>query len=104
MAIKKLFGILIGNMKYNDLKSSAKILKALANQRRLAIVTFLKRKSHATVGQIAEEIDLSFRATSRHLSVLSSAEILDKKQRSLQVFYFLSETPTPLAEAAIKSL
>ncbi len=91
-------------MKYNDLKPAAKILKALANQRRLAIVMFLKKKSHATVGEIAEEIDLSFRATSRHLGVLSSAEILDKRQRSQQVFYFLSETPSSLAEATIKSL
>ena len=95
--------MLIGNMKYNNLKSTEKILKALANQRRLAIVSFLKTKSSATVGEIAEEIDLSFKATSKHLDILRSAEILDKKQRSLQAFYFLPENPHPLAASVIKS-
>lgn len=91
-------------MKYNNLKPVEKVLKALANHRRLAIVMFLKNKTHATVSEIAEEIDLSFRSTSKHLGVLRSAEILDKKQRSLQVFYFLPEHPHPLAEIVIKSI
>ena len=96
--------MLAGSMKYNNLKPVEKTLKALANQRRLAIVMFLKKKSNATVSEIAEEIDLSFRSTSKHLGVLRSAEILDKKQQSLQVFYFLSESLDPLTEAVIKFL
>lgn len=91
-------------MKYNNLKPVEKVLKALANQRRLAIVMFLKKKSNATVSEIAEEIDLSFRSTSKHLGVLRAAEVFDKKQSGLQVFYFLSEHPHPLAEIVIKSL
>lgn len=74
-------------MKDRELESS---LKALANRRRLAIVRFIKRKKEASVGDIADEIKLSFKSTSRHLSVLFSAGLLDREQRSLQVFYKLA--------------
>ncbi|MDO8624010.1 MAG: metalloregulator ArsR/SmtB family transcription factor [bacterium] len=72
-----------------DGKEVERVLKALANRRRLAIIWFLKEAKEASVGEIAEEIKLSFRATSRHLNVLSGAGILDREQRSLQIFYFL---------------
>lgn len=65
-------------------------LKALANRRRLTILKYLKEKKEATVGDIAHEIKLSFKSTSRHLSVLSSANILEKDQRSLQMFYYFA--------------
>ncbi|OGG60533.1 hypothetical protein A3C86_01630 [Candidatus Kaiserbacteria bacterium RIFCSPHIGHO2_02_FULL_49_16] len=74
-------------MKDKELESN---LKALANRRRLAIVRFIKKKNETSVGDIAEEIKLSLKSTSRHLAVLFSAGILDREQRSLQVFYKLS--------------
>lgn len=72
-------------------------LKALANRRRLSIVRFIKDKKEASVGDIASAIKLSFKSTSRHLAVLFSAGILEKEQRSLQVFYSItSDTPDPV--------
>src|SRR3990167_5169 len=68
-------------MKDKELESN---LKALANRRRLAIVRFIKKKNETSVGDIAEEIKLSLKSTSRHLAVLFSAGILDREQRSLQ--------------------
>jgi DNA-binding transcriptional ArsR family regulator len=65
-------------------------LRALGNRRRLAILKFLKREGEAPVGDIADEINLSFKSTSRHLGVLTNAEILEKEQRSLKVFYRLA--------------
>ena len=77
-------------------KEIERILKALANKRRLAIVRYLKLKGTASVGNIAKEIKLSFKATSKHLGVLSSAGIVDREQRSLQMFYHLSsDLPAP---------
>ena len=70
----------------------ARTLKALANERRLAIVRFLKKIKEAGVGDIAEEINLSFKATSKHLGILTNAGIIDRQQRSKEVFYFLSST------------
>lgn len=71
-------------------KELEKIFKALANRRRLLILNFLKKKKRANVGEIAEAIKLSFKSTSRHLNVLTSAGILDKEQSSLYVFYSFS--------------
>lgn len=72
------------------MKDLEKILKALANKRRLAIVKFLKENREASVGEIADRIKLSFKSTSRHLAILSSADIIEKEQRSTSAFYRLS--------------
>lgn len=71
-------------------KQLTRSLKALANERRLAILRFLKKTKEAGVGDIASEIKLSFKATSKHLSVLAGAGVIDRQQRSKEVFYFLS--------------
>ncbi len=68
-------------------KQLEKILKAMANRRRLAIMAYLKQTREAKVGDIAAEINLSFAATSRHLVTLERSGILDKEQRSKEVFY-----------------
>jgi len=78
------------------MKELEKSLKALANRRRLAILKHLKKSKEASVGDIASEIHLSFKSTSRHLAVLASADIIEKDQRSLRVFYRISSSlPTP---------
>lgn len=87
-----------------EIKNLEKILKALANRRRLAILRYLKREKEATVGDIADKINLSFKSTSRHLSVLSAADILEKEQRSLKVFYKLADKQDPVVRAIIATL
>mgnify|MGYP001266173754 CR=1 FL=1 len=66
-----------------DEKELEKIFKALANRRRLTILSFIKKKKQANVGEISEAIKLSFKSTSRHLNILVSAGILDKEQNGL---------------------
>lgn len=77
-------------------KELEKILKALANKRRLVIIKFIKKSGRSSVGEIAGAIKLSFKATSKHLMILSNAEIVEKEQVGLMVFYFLSQTNNPL--------
>lgn len=79
-------------------------LKALANKRRLAIVRFIKKKKEAAVGEIANEIKLSLKATSKHLGILSGADILDREQKSLQGFYRLSGNLSELQRRVISLL
>lgn len=67
-----------------------KLLKAVASKRRLAILEFLIKSKEANVGTIAEHIKLSFKSTSRHLSILAAANLLDKDQRGLEIFYSIS--------------
>ncbi len=84
-------------------KQFERVIKSLANRRRLAILRYLRKEKEATVGDIADEIRLSFKATSKHLGVLSAAGVVDREQRSLQMFYFLSPA-LPKAAASIISL
>lgn len=72
-----------------------KTLKALANRRRLAILKYLKESREAPVAEIAGEIKLSFKATSKHLGILAAIDILEKDQRSLQMFYRLASNQKP---------
>jgi DNA-binding transcriptional ArsR family regulator len=70
-------------------KELEKILKALANKRRILILKFIKKSGRAPVGEISGAIKLSFKATSKHLMILSNADILEKEQISLAMYYFL---------------
>lgn len=81
-----------------------RILKALANKRRLAIISFLRKRKEANVGEVAETIHLSIKSTSRHLAVLSGVDILDREQRSSEVFYRLSDLIPGVFSALVKSL
>ena len=73
-----------------NIKEIEKILKVLANRRRLAIIKYLKKSKEAKVGDIADEIGISFKATSKHLGLLFNADVVEKEQRSLQMWYKLS--------------
>jgi DNA-binding transcriptional ArsR family regulator len=84
------------------LKNIEKILKSLGNRRRLAIIKYLLRAKEDNVANIAESINLSFKATSKHLSVLRQLDIIDSRQQSLNVFYKLSETMPKIAREVIK--
>lgn len=81
-----------------------KNLKALANKRRLTILKYLKEKKEASVTEIAHKISLSFKATSKHLGVLSSVDMLEKDQRSLQVFYRLASSPKEIVKRVVALL
>lgn len=73
------------------MKDLERLLKAIANKRRLSILKFLKQHGELSVGEIAERIQLSLKSTSRHLSVLAGADIVEKEQRSTSMFYQLAK-------------
>ncbi len=79
-------------------------LKALANRRRLAILKFLESKNRASVGTIAEEIKLSFKATSAHLLILSACDLLEREQTSTTVLYSLRWPLSPLLKTVLAIL
>ena len=84
----------------NYMKELEKQLKALANNRRLSILKFLKNHSKSPVGGVAKEIKLSFKATSKHLGILYSAGLVEKTQVSLSVLYSL----VPILPKGIKNV
>ncbi|OGI63740.1 hypothetical protein A2914_01015 [Candidatus Nomurabacteria bacterium RIFCSPLOWO2_01_FULL_41_21] len=85
-------------------KDLEKIFKAFANRRRLAILKFLKKNKEQSVGEVADAIKLSFKSTSKHLLILSNAEIIEADQVSLVKFYSLFSKPNSLVKEIIDSL
>ena len=85
-------------------KETEKILKALANKRRTAIVKLLMKRKRASVGSLASGIKLSFNATSKHLKILFTANILDREQEGLEMYYRISEDIPNFANIIISSL
>ncbi|MFH1866774.1 MAG: metalloregulator ArsR/SmtB family transcription factor [Patescibacteria group bacterium] len=83
------------------MKELERNLKALANKRRLAIIKYLKSHQPAPVGDIADAIKLSFKATSKHLTVLKGADILESEQKSKLVFYSLSSELSRVSKSVI---
>jgi DNA-binding transcriptional ArsR family regulator len=86
------------------MKELEKNFKALANRRRLAILKYLKLNDEATVAEIAENIDLSFKATSKHLGILLAIDIVENEQRSLQVFYSIAKPLHPVIKHLLSIL
>ena len=74
----------------ND-KELERFLKSVENKRRLQIIKILKSKGKLPVGEIAKELKLSFKATSRHLNTLFSTGALEREQIVLNMLY---ELPT----------
>lgn len=86
------------------MKETEKILKALANRRRLAILKFLSKTTKASVGDIAKEIKLSFKATSKHLGILRAADIIEREQVSLLMYYSLNRPPAAIVKSTLDVL
>ena len=86
------------------MKDTEKLLKALANRRRLAILRYLNKHSKASVGDVAKEIKLSFKATSKHLGLLRAADIVDREQVNLQMFYSLSRPLSSVLKSVLDVL
>ena len=73
-----------------DEKELEKILKALANRRRLLMLKILKRRKKISMGNMAREIKLSFRSTSKHFFILYVVGLVEKEQDGLTMYYSLS--------------
>ncbi len=68
-------------------KELERLFKAVANKRRIAILAVLKKRKAARVGEIADQIRLSLKATSKHLGVLYAAGFVDREQKSMEMHY-----------------
>jgi DNA-binding transcriptional ArsR family regulator len=86
------------------MQETEKILKALANRRRLTILKLLSNNSKSSVGHIAKEIKLSFKATSKHLGILLNAGILEREQVNLLMYYSLVRPTSSIVRSVVGRL
>jgi len=66
-----------------------KQLKAVGSQRRLRILSFLKKNRFATVEEICKAVGVRSQSASQHLRILRSADIVTYSKRGLFVTYRL---------------
>ena len=81
-----------------------KIFKGMANRRRLAIIQLLTKEEELPVAEIARRIKLSFTSTSKHLGLLHRLDILDRRQKSLTVFYRISADIPSVAKQVLVTI
>ena len=81
-------------------------LKCLANEHRLGIVTYLKLKKSASVGEIADHLknSLSFKATSKHLAILEKGGVLTHRSDNPFNIYSISFDSSNLIKSIISLL
>ncbi len=78
-------------MNEKEISDLEKVFKIFANKHRLSILSFLKRKKEASVGEISDNLKTSFKATSKHLAILSNAGILKSRYDGPFVMHKMSE-------------
>ena len=66
------------------------IFKTLGNVNRLKIVGLLRSSKPLTVTAIAEDLDVSHKAVSKHLIMLHNLDVLHSSGHSGHVFYSLN--------------
>lgn len=71
---------------------AARLLKALANDRRLLVLCMLAEGERA-VGEINGMLDLSQSALSQHLAVLREEGLVSTRREAQTIYYSLAEGP-----------
>ncbi len=87
-----------------EIQKLEKILKAVANRRRLAILSYLKKESEASVSDISGTIKLSFKSTSQHLRTLAAAGIIERNQKGYFGYYHLVKNQHPIVQNILSLL
>jgi DNA-binding transcriptional ArsR family regulator len=85
-------------------KKTEKTIKAFSNISRLKILQHLKKKKSASVIDITEATEFSYKAVSKHLIILFQADILDRKQKMYEMHYRIAKPLNPLAESIMKHI
>ncbi len=83
------------------MKKLEKILKAFGNISRLRIVRFLKQRGSASVMEISKNTKCSYKATSKHLSILFRVDLVDREQKMYEMHYHLADNMDPAAQAIL---
>lgn len=76
--------------------------KALANINRLKIISMLSQGASLTVSQIARELKISIKSTSKHLIILNNLEVLENLGKDGHVYYSINPNPPKDLQKSIK--
>jgi DNA-binding transcriptional ArsR family regulator len=85
-------------------KELVRILKAFGNEKRIKILKALAKNEGLSVGELASEIRLSFKATSKHVARFSTLGILEGEGKGRSVVYSLSPSLTGKVKTLLKHI
>lgn len=71
---------------------ASRLLKALANEKRLMVLCLLAEGEHS-VGALNAELDLSQSALSQHLAVLRADNLVETRRDAQTIYYTLAAGP-----------
>lgn len=80
------------------------LFKALANRRRLLILRYLKKNGEISVTDISAAIGVSVKSTSKHLLVLSNANLVSENKNGFYVLYRIRSKLKPLAASIVDQI
>ena len=69
------------------------VFRVLVNINRLKIIKMLADGHKMNVGDIAEDLNISFKATSNHLAILKNLDVLEAQGSAGHVFYSFNRQP-----------
>ena len=76
-----------------DMMKAVKLLKALANEKRLNILYYIKNEE-MNVSKIEKLVNLSQSALSQHLAILREKQIVKTRRKSQAIYYSLKDKKT----------
>jgi len=87
-----------------SIKSWVKIFKALGNEGRLKIMKLLLDGRERTVTEIKEAIDISLKATSKHLIILDNLGFVESSGKQSHVYYKIDLAAHPKIQEFLKKI
>lgn len=76
-----------------DMMKAVKLLKALANEKRLNILYYIKNEE-MNVSKIEKLVNLSQSALSQHLAILREKQIVKTRRKLQAIYYSLKDKKT----------
>jgi DNA-binding transcriptional ArsR family regulator len=91
-------------LKLIEIQRKSQYFKYLGNEHRLGIVMYLKAKKSASVGEIADDLKISFKATSKHLAILIKGGVLVSMSDNPFVIYSLAPNLSKFFKSLISQI
>ncbi|PIP18153.1 MAG: hypothetical protein COX43_00280 [Parcubacteria group bacterium CG23_combo_of_CG06-09_8_20_14_all_35_9] len=82
------------------MRKEIKILKSLANEKRLEILEALKKFNELSVSELSQEINLHFKSTSKHLQKLVEAGLVEQRRQGYWAKHNLKKGADKILKAA----
>lgn len=87
-----------------DLNQWATVFAGLANQNRLKILRLLAKNQSMSVTEIAKELGISFKNTSRNLRILVNLDLIRFEGKKDRVYYHLNPKLSEEIKAILKAV